>query len=119
MFYILHGEDAFRRGEELAKLVDKMGDPGMTDLTPGAEGSIELAVEGASKGRRVGERESGVDRYAPAGASSLEQRGATGVGAVLPSGPSPVGHKSRTVGLFFPETIDNVRVRLRLTATAV
>lgn len=32
MFYILHGEDAFRRGEELAKLTAKMGDPGMTDL---------------------------------------------------------------------------------------
>ena len=32
MFYILHGEDAFRRGEELAKLIAKMGDPGMTDL---------------------------------------------------------------------------------------
>ncbi len=32
MFYILHGEDAFRRGEELAKLIARMGDPGMTDL---------------------------------------------------------------------------------------
>jgi len=32
MFYILHGEDAFRRGEELATLIAKMGDPGMTDL---------------------------------------------------------------------------------------
>lgn len=32
MFYILHGEDAFRREEELTKLIAKMGDPGMTDL---------------------------------------------------------------------------------------
>lgn len=32
MFYILHGPDGFQRKEELAKLIAKMGDPGMSDL---------------------------------------------------------------------------------------
>ena len=32
MFYVLHGDDAFSRSEELAKLTSRMGDPDMADL---------------------------------------------------------------------------------------
>jgi len=32
MFYLLHGEDEFRRSEALAQMKEKMGDPAMADL---------------------------------------------------------------------------------------
>ena len=32
MFYVFHGDDDFSRGEELARLASRMGDPQMADL---------------------------------------------------------------------------------------
>jgi hypothetical protein len=76
-------------------------------------GSLELDVPGAGpKGstqtRSLAAKKESKPAQAVPDAPALQSRGATSVGAMVPTGASPAGHKHRRQGLFFPDTLENV-----------